>query len=36
MKRPKKDKDNFAQNKSFVQIGIGLKYKIPNLVSLLN
>ena len=27
---------NIAQNKSFVQKGIGLKYKIPNLVSLLN
>ncbi len=27
---------NIAQNKSFVQCRIGLKYKIPNLVSLSN
>ena len=27
---------NIAQNKSFVQRRIGLKYKIPNLVSLSN
>lgn len=27
---------NIAQNKSFVQERIGLKYKIPNLVSLSN
>ena len=31
-----KQKYNFAQNKSFVQSRIGLKYKIPNLVSLSN